>query len=195
MAKRKTIGIDLDDVLLDFNQALCEYHNARYDPKYTWDNIRTYALENTWVCTREEVRRRIFEFYVTDEHARALPVTGAQEALKRISRAHNCVVVTSRPETIRERTLEWCEKHFPGLFRDIHFTNQFGTNIPTAHKGEVCQRLGIEVYIEEAPHHALDVAQSGIPVLLYNVPWNQGVSPHPNVTRVYSWEDIAARLR
>src|SRR3989344_1773862 len=103
--KRKTIGIDLDDVLLDFNGTLCHYYNTRYEPRYAWENIETFALEDRWHCSREEARRRIFEFYDTPEHAEARPVKGAPEALRTIAQTHDCIVITSRPESIRDMTL------------------------------------------------------------------------------------------
>lgn len=196
MGKKKIIGIDLDDVLLDFNTAICSYHNERYTPTYSRDSIRSFYLEDTWQCTREEAHRRILEFYETPEHRKALPVFGAKEALEELSQSYRFLVVTAKPQYLETMTREWCQTYFPNVFQEICFTNLFGgkeSHIKRS-KGEVCQELGIDTFIEDAPHHALDAAQTGIPVLLYDAPWNQGMKWHPNITRVYSWEEIAAKL-
>lgn len=196
MAPRKTIGIDLDDVLLDFNGAICTYHNERYTPTYSRDSIRSFYLEHTWDCTREEAYRRILEFYQTPEHREAPPVSGAQEALKKLSKTYGLLVVTAKPQYLEAMTRHWCQVHFPNVFQEICFTNLFGGKAGHVQrsKGEVCRELGVDIFIEDAPHHALDTAQSGIPVLLYDVPWNQDMATHPNITRVYSWEEIVTKL-
>jgi uncharacterized HAD superfamily protein len=43
--------------------------------------------------------------------------------------------------------------------------------------------------VEDAIHNAEDIAASGIPVLLFDAPWNKGWSGDGAI-RVYSWDVI-----
>lgn len=43
--------------------------------------------------------------------------------------------------------------------------------------------------IDDSPVYAMQVASIGIPVLLYDTPWNQGIES-PGITRVFSWENV-----
>ena len=60
-------------------------------------------------------------------------------------------------------------------------------------KAQVCKSLGVDVFIEDALEHALPLANNGIPVLLFDRPWNRGQEP-ANTTRVFSWSGILRSL-
>ncbi len=75
------IGLDFDDVLMEFNGALCLFHNAQYGTSLTRADITSHHLKETWGCTQEEVIRRVNEFYRSLEHDLASPVVGAVEVL------------------------------------------------------------------------------------------------------------------
>ena len=42
--------------------------------------------------------------------------------------------------------------------------------------------------IEDAPETALQCAESGIHVILFDMPWNQALT-HKNITRIHSWKE------
>lgn len=193
--KKKVIGIDLDDVLLDFNPALYAWHNALYNTTFKYEDITSYFIEDILQCTRDEVFAKITEFYQTNEHARILPIPGALEAVKNLNQNHTLIVVTSKPDYLRPLTTKWLEKYFPNIFQTIHFTNHFlGDESNRRTKSEICKELGIEVFIEDGPSHALDVATVCETVFLFNRPWNQ-VDVAPPIVRVSSWEEIVQKLQ
>ena len=121
---------------------------------------------------------------------------GAVEAIEWLRHDHSLPIITSRPETIRERTAALVEKHFPPVFDGIHFLNHYrddGTRSRERTKGEVCKALGVRVFVEDALENAVSVADEGIPVLLFDVPWNQGELP-AGITRVFGWRDALLKL-
>ncbi len=186
--------MDLDDVLLDFNAGMALYHNSIYGTSFTRDQIKFPQLELAWGCTREEAHQRIADFYQTEEHSNVLPVRGAVEATRELAKNHELIIVTAKPPALRERTLKWLDKHYPGIFKDIHFTNQFiskGTEKIT--KVEVCDQEGIEIFIDDFPHNAIEIAESGRKVFLLDCPWNQIELPF-NIVRVYSWKEIVEKI-
>jgi uncharacterized HAD superfamily protein len=190
---QKVIGFDLDDVLLNFNEALAIYHNRNYGTNYERKDVSSFFLEKTWGCTREEAVNRIMDFYESPEHWGAKPVVGAVEAVRQLAQDHKLYIITSKPETLRERTLEWINTHFPGVFEDIHFTNHFNGDGIRRTKGEVCLELGVEVFVDDAPHYLESIVSHGVPALLFDTPWNQEYMD-PKVTRVYSWEEIVEKI-
>ncbi|OHB16575.1 MAG: hypothetical protein A2544_00995 [Candidatus Zambryskibacteria bacterium RIFOXYD2_FULL_43_10] len=183
------IGFDLDNVLLNFSEALHAHHNATYGTKYKTKDVKFIELHKVWNCTEEEAKRRVFDFFGSQNHWSALPINGAVEGIQKLKHSHRLFVVTSKPEELREKTLEWLDRHFPKKFDEIHFTNQYYGNGPERTKGEVCKELGIEIFVDDFLHNVEDVANLGIPALLFNAPWNQG-EVKPPITRVYSWDEI-----
>jgi uncharacterized HAD superfamily protein len=193
--KKKVIGIDLDDVLLDFNAALYLWHNAKHHTALEYEEITSYFLEDMWGCTREEVMAKIADFYQSHDHIQTGPVAGAVEAIQKLSLLHTLIVVTSKPEYLRPHTIAWLDKYFPNMFQSVHFTNHFlGDESRRREKSVVCQELGIEIFIEDAPTHALDVATVCETVFLIDRPWNQA-RVLPPIIRVSSWEEIVQKLQ
>ena len=56
-----------------------------------------------------------------------------------------------------------------------------------------CEKLKIDVMIDDHKEVALFLAQNGVKVLLYDTPYNQGLV-HPNITRVYNWNEIKRNI-
>ncbi len=188
----KTIGIDLDDVLLNFNDSFLDFHNEVYGTAYERKDITQFDVEDLFGLTVEELKARLAKFYETDYHKNALPIEGAVWAIGELAQKHKLIIITSSPETAKEQILLWLDKHFGNAFQDIHFTKKHMFD-ERRNKGEMCQEPGIEVFIDEALHNAEDIAAVGIPVYLPDVPWNQGETG-PLVKRVYSWKEIVDEL-
>lgn len=54
------------------------------------------------------------------------PIEGAQRGTRRLKDAgYKLVVITARMHDIAEESIEWVEKHFPGIFDTIYFTSAF----------------------------------------------------------------------
>lgn len=182
------IGIDFDDVLLDSNASLARFHNAKYGTSCTRNDFRSWDLKETWGCSKDEVVRRVMEWFNSPEHVATAPVHGAQDAIALLSRHHELHIVTARAVDAQEATAELLAKNFVGeKFSGIHFASTAKTGAGS--KVEICQRLGVAFMIEDAPHHAHELATNGTPVLLFDTPWNQQETP-VGVTRVFTWEDV-----
>jgi uncharacterized HAD superfamily protein len=191
--KQKIVGFDLDDVLLDFNGTLLEWHNKKYGTKTLLKDLTVYGYEEIWQSPTEEVVRKVFEFYNSQEHAAARPMDGAIEGIQKIKKDNRLFIITSKPDTFREIMNAWIQKNFPNTFEEIYFTNQFhGIGIQTT-KIDLCKKLGIEIFIDDALHNAKNIAENGIPVLLLDSPWNQATTETP-ITRVHSWNEIVQKL-
>jgi uncharacterized HAD superfamily protein len=192
--KKLIIGIDFDDVILDFNTSLHAYHNKKYGTSVARKDIISYSIENVWGCTSEEASRKVFEFYSTAEHDNALPVQGAVEALNELKKDYELHLISVRGDQIKDLTIRWINKNFPNYFKSVSLTNQyFGIKEKVRSKADVCKELGIDVMIEDSLPQAKEIAASGRKVLLMDCPWNQSELPE-NIIRVYSWGEIVEHL-
>jgi uncharacterized HAD superfamily protein len=192
MQNKRVVGLDFDDVLMDFCGPLYQFHNKHFGTDLTLDDAKIWDLWKVWNCEQEESELRVMNFYHSDDHQAAAPVTGGPEAVRRLAENNRLVIVTSRPESVRERTLHWLEKHYPNLFEHVCFTNIFhaeGAKRKT--KAEACEELGVDIFVDDNLDNAHGIAESGRPVLLLTAPWNEDKTDlHPNITRVHSWDHI-----
>ena len=196
MAKNnRPIGIDFDDVVANFSDALREFHNARYGTNIVREEHYTFNLEVLWGCTMEQMIERVDEFYHSPEHEVLLPIEGAVEGLKELGARHTLAMITSRPAYVRGYTLDWISRYIPDVFSEMHFLGHYtGGTHPRKSKGDVCRDISARLLIDDALHNAVSVAAEGIPVLLLDAPWNQGKLP-PLVTRVSGWDEVRKILR
>ncbi|MHB8652220.1 MAG: 5' nucleotidase, NT5C type [Minisyncoccota bacterium] len=193
--KRRIIGVDFDDVVVDFNAGLALYHKALYGTSYEKKDILQFDLEQLWGCTRAEAVRRVYEFYHSEHHANLLPVEGAVEALKQLREENTLVMITSRPESVRGLTLDLLGKHIDEVFESTHFLGHYhDAKGSQKTKGEVCKEILIDIFIEDSIGNAVTVSEKGIPVLLLDAPWNQGGIPK-HITRVFGWSNVLEKLQ
>lgn len=193
MAK-PVVGFDLDDVLFNFMDELCNWHNLTHHTSYARDDHFSFDLHEVWQCEGTEARDRVWNFYQSEQYKHTLPVVGAVDALREIKKDHSCVLITARPESMEQETRAWLDVHFPGIFDAVCFTNHFHGDGVKRSKSSVCLELDVKVFIEDALHNAYDIAGAGIPVLLIDTPWNKADVAAP-ITRVSSWEEVMEYIK
>jgi len=190
---RKNIGLDLDDVLLNFNDSFLDFHNNEYGTNYKREDITSYYIEDFWKIEVKEIQRRLGEFYKSVFHKNATPISGAVEVVARLSREHNLHIVTASPEEIKEEVEDWLSKHFGKRFSSISFTRKTPFDKSVLSKKKFCEDLKVDIFVDDALHNAEEIASLGIPVLLLDTPWNQGIVGPP-IKRVYSWQEIEENI-
>ncbi len=192
---KPVLGVDLDDVLIRTGDALAAFHNATYGTSYARDEVRDFDLSSIWNCTPEETRQRIDEFFGTDFHHKTEAVLGAREALEKLGAVYDIVIVTGRTEqSSRDATIDLLSRHFLGLYRELHFTSHQDADPKKRRlKSALAKEFEMKAFIDDALHFAEDVASLGIPVLLFDTPWNQGDTSE-GITRVRSWEEVLSIL-
>lgn len=188
------IGIDLDDVLLDFNSAFLVFHNAKYGTNAKREDMKSFFIEEVWEMTHEEAHRRIDEFYKTPEHENAVPIAGAVEAIDILKKDHELYLVTAKPSWLKGNVDAWVAAYFPSAFKETVFTRMTLLDKSARKKSEICKELGIEAFVDDSMHNAKDIGESGIPVFLIDAPWNQGALPR-NVKRVKGWGEIVDEIQ
>ncbi|XP_057467301.1 uncharacterized protein LOC130756749 isoform X1 [Actinidia eriantha] len=194
-------AVDVDEVLGNFISALNRFIADRYSLNHSLSEYYVYEFFKIWNCSRDEADIRVHEFFKTSYFKTGIhPIPGARQALQKLSRFCNLSVVTSRQNAIRDHTIDWIENHYPGLFQEIHFGNHFALEGQPRLKSDICRSLGAKVLIDDNPRYAIECAEVGIRVLLFDFensyPWCKidSVDQHPLVTKVNSWEDVEHQL-
>lgn len=191
--KRK-IGFDLDDVLLNFSDALRFHLNKLLEKNFERSDMVSFRIENVYGITGEEMRKLIGDFYSHTDHINAKPIHGAVEAISALSENNNLYIITAKPDHLQDMTLEWVNKYFPNIFQEIHFANHFNDSKKKRMKSEICKEIGLEIFVDDALDNSTELSKNGIKVLMPDRPWNQANDLPELVTRVYSWEEIIQKL-
>ncbi|RDX66571.1 hypothetical protein CR513_54647, partial [Mucuna pruriens] len=201
LPQKLIVAVDVDEVLGNFVSALNEFTADRYSSNYSVSEYHVYEFFKIWNCSRDEANTRVHEFFETPFFKSGIqPIPGAQMALQKLSRFCNLSVVTSRQNAIKDHTIEWIEKHFSGLFQEIHFGNHFALDGVSRPKSEICRSLNAKVLIDDNPRYAVECAEAGIRVLLFDYensyPWSktESADQHPLVTKVKNWEEVEQQL-
>ncbi|VFQ63405.1 unnamed protein product [Cuscuta campestris] len=201
LSKKFEVAVDIDEVLGNFVSALNQFIADRYSLYHSVSEYHVYEFFKIWNCSRDEADIRVHEFFKTSYFKTGIhPIPGARQALQKLHRFCNYSIVTSRQNAIKDHTIGWIEKHYPGLFENVHFGNHFALSGKSIPKSEICRSVGSKVLIDDNPRYAIECADVGIKVLLFDYensyPWckTEVVEGHPLVTKVHNWEEVEQHL-
>ncbi len=189
------IGIDLDNVLADFQTTFLLFHNKYYGSTLTSRDITVFDYPPIMKITQEESTKRIFDFYESDEFEDIKPWKGSRKAVEALLNSHTLYIITSRPDSTIRRTKEWIDQYFPDQMDEILHSNQFSPDHDgKVTKATICKEKEVSVLIEDTEKYAEEVAAAGIAALLLDQPYNQDFKDKKNITKVYSWEEIVKEI-
>lgn len=182
------IGVDMDDVLMEFNHAFYAFYNRKHGTNFDPKDQKTFTVRDLLGCTQEEEWNCVNEFYDSVDHHQTVPVVGAIEALSDLKK-YDLVLISARPSRVMDSVQKWLMLHFPDCFSQVILTDQYQLgNDPRKTKGEIAKELGIQVFVEDSFSNAKEICARGIPVVLLDRYWNQGEAPE-GVYRVHSWAE------
>lgn len=196
MSSKKTIAIDLDDVLAINIPAFVRFSNQKWGMNLTIEDYEEDWMK-TWQVDIDglEERARVIEkeFWHTLEHSKeAVPI------LNGLAKRYKLVVATSRRRAVGKTTADWIDKYFAGIFEEIHHAGIFDVNDASEYaeaskktKAWLCQEIGADYLIDDHPKHCIGASAIGVKAILFgNYPWNRGVKLPDNVVRLKNWRQI-----
>ncbi|HLC55480.1 MAG TPA: hypothetical protein VJJ75_03010 [Candidatus Nanoarchaeia archaeon] len=192
--EKPVVTVDLDGVVFDFVRPMIVRVNNTYNTSYTFEDAAHYNLAAAFHLPQEEIDILVEQVVFED----SLPfVHGAVEGLEKLAGDYSPVYVTSRRYTWKDPT-EKALSRLPALCKgQLCFTSKEGFPLD-GYKGSILLQLGSKLHLEDGLHFAREVAEKGIPVILFDQPWNQRHRPYFNVHRVgcYKeqkyWDDVPA---
>ena len=188
----RMVAVDLDDVLFDFLGYFFKWHNEHYGTDLLPEEMVYSTIWEAWGGTREEAAERVPMFFHEIDMLNIAPIEGAVPALNRLKGQFRLAIISARDSSTKNVTRAWIDEYFKDIFDHI----VLGIGNPLAEtramtKAEVCRQLGADVLIDDQLRHARDVAEAGIPVLLFgDTPSNQANSLPPDVMRVQDWAHV-----
>lgn len=175
---------DFDSTVFDLNQAQFDLIERELGVRITHDQITNWSWEECGCFTPEMVALVWGEqgFKNREFQLSTPPMTGAIQGLKALQSAgHTPVIVSDRPAFMWDWMEEWFHRH--GVRVPIVLTDR-----KTYTKAEAVIDNGLDYVIEDADHHAKDLAT--IPqikrVYLLNRAYNAHAQ-HRKITRFNDW--------
>lgn len=193
---KKTIAVDIDDVLSASAQGWVDYSNRRWGTNLRVDDYDE-DWSKMWGVDYAEDRRRAHEFYRSGTVGTYEPFNEAKPVLEELARRYKLVITTSRVRYVQEDTLKWLDTHYKGIFEEVHLAGIFDTNHPnplSLTKAGLCVSIGVDYLIDDHPKHCFAVAKAGIWTILFGeYAWSRNLGQLPErVTRVTDWQGVKA---
>ena len=171
------------------------YHNQKHGTNLSIDDLKSYYVEEVTCETQEQMLAKIEAYLSTVHYTEGKPIEGSVEAIERLSRKYELVVVTSRDSFYRGSTEKFIEEHYPGLFSGLQYTHQVETPDIMVSKSEICKEISAVAIIDDHLKNITECAEHGIEGILFgNYAWNQTKQLPAGVTRLLNWQEVAVHL-
>ncbi len=186
------IGIDIDDVIIEFMKNYLAFINKKNKTDFKWHNIKEYHLWKTEIYnSKEKAIKEMHDFLDSEEFDNLSLLPEVKESIELISNTHEIYFITARPKKIKEKTELFFKKEFPNNNFNVFYSGDiFGGKT----KSEICEQIGISIMVEDNLTYALNCANKGIRVFLLDKPWNEHEKKNENIIRVNDWNEILGYL-
>ncbi|RYF29712.1 MAG: hypothetical protein EOO17_00265 [Chloroflexi bacterium] len=192
--QKKTIAVDIDDVLADQAAAFIRYSNQAWGTDLTIDDYTEHWVE-LWKVDLAEIEKRAHQYHESGTMGTFAHKSEALPVLKKLKQSYRLIIVTSRRTRVKDETLEWIEMYYNGIFDEVHFAGFFDTPARgrfTLTKADIVKDLGADYLIDDQPKHCLATASAGIQTILFgDYSWNRIDGSLPDrVTRCKDWKAV-----
>jgi uncharacterized protein len=180
------IGIDLDEVTVNFVDHLLEFYHKKTGKIFKKQDFFSFDFWEVLGGTREDMVDLIEEFHSSEDFEYIKPIENSPESIRKLVKNNEIFIITARPLSWKEKTEKWTKEYLSEINPIVIHSGEIYEDGKT--KAEICEEMGIEILIEDNKKYALGCAERGIKVVLFDKPWNQDFS-HENIIRVFSWDE------
>ena len=175
------IGIDIDGTVTD-PYGFIPFLNEIFGKNITKEQYTTLDWEQLYGTVEGDFYINFDNNYSYTYEA-AEPAQFAVDVIKKLEQSDdiNVYFVTARRECLKEITAKWFDKY------GINANNIYLLG-PVKKSGKALE-LGCDIFIEDDPNNAMDIAKNGIGVLLIDTNYNKDVECD-NITRVRTWKEM-----
>lgn len=173
------IGIDMDGVMVDtINHAAVEISKL-LGYQITPDDVAHNLGEIEGID-------EIFAKYGDEILCALNPMDNVTDVLKELKKEHELYIISARFNQHYDASLKWLDKH--GICVDnVIFTEGKG-------KANICTGNGIELMVEDSARNAIEVADSGVKVLLLKTDYNRHINKD-GIAFCENWIEIGAFIK
>lgn len=169
------IGVDMDDVLVEYVRSFLNFNNERNKTNLSFEDFTNISKS----VDKDN------SFFRSDFFKKMEICKDAAKVIKKLAEKNNLFIVTARQAEWKDSTEKFVNENFPNCFRGIFFA---GDIHKTGKKKEDIYD-GMDVIIEDNRNHAFECAKKGMKVFLIDKPWNKNLE-HDNIIRVSNWKEI-----
>lgn len=182
------IGVDIDNVISNFNEVLLKEFIA-HDKELRNAGIvnkNAYITRGMFDWTKEEFDD--FYYKNIERIAKNLNIIeGADFYIKKLRQdGHKIYIITGRDNgeysNPFEMTLSWLEK-YNIEYDEIFYTNNFSDD----EKANVCLKNNVKIMVDDSKKNSYAVAKAGITALLMDTEYNRDAK---DLIRVHNWKEI-----
>ena len=184
--------LDIDDVVLDFENVFMNLMNSVYNKNIKWSDISTFKFHNSGVCT-EKQENQVFDQFLRNGMFRGLkPVTGAIESIKLLlSMGWIVQFITSRPILAYSDTITRLESlglgHIP-----VHFSTK------NKKKAEIIREIGgATAFVDDHPVYVAEVKNAFPEMIVINLNKNDRCGSEVSdlsITKTKNWGETMYHL-
>ncbi len=189
------IGIDIDEVLVDFVGGFLDFFNGKYGGSLKKEDCGQEVRFHEFLGISKEASIGLFKEFDKHPGSKLVEVIeGAREGIEELSKNHEIILITARPKDIEGSTRELLECNFPGVKFNILFLGMSHSTEKKLAKAKTCIDENVDIMIDDDSDNAMDCAGNGIRCFLFDKPWNRNVK-HEKISRVLSWKEIVEKIR
>lgn len=190
----KTIYVDVDDVLSMTTQTYPNVVIRQLGKSVSFEDLTCFDLKRCFKLTDNEFQYFFDLVHQPDFLMAFEPVEGAIQALQDwADKGHIIDIVTGRPTSAQEATLEWLAKHdvpFRGFIM-VDKYNRPGNDMSLAISKAELSMMNYDLAVEDSPDMALFLARDmDVSTALIHQPWNRECAIHDNLVRCVSWDEV-----
>lgn len=188
---RKTIAVDIDEVLFPFVDEFIKYHNNRFLTSLRKDQFHTYEFSKPLNLGISETVERIYAFFKQLDSNAIKPFEESKKAIAKLLKYYDLAVVTARHPQFEAISIKWLKEHYGNSFADITHIGYAPIMEKPKTKAEVCLEIGAVALIDDSIDHVLQCSELDIEGILFgDYPWNQVSSLPSNVIRCPDWQNV-----
>lgn len=156
------------------------YLNELYGKNITDEECNTCNWEDLFQIEMDTMLKEFHEKCM-HSYGEAAIVEGAKEVINELKEKHNIYFVTARSENLTNITRNWLND---SGFEDIEVYLLGSDN--KVSKGK---ELNCDIFIEDNPWNAIQLANEGMKIVLMDTNYNKDVE-HNDIFRVNNWSEI-----
>lgn len=176
---RLNICVDIDGTITSPYHFI-PYLNEIYNKNIKDEDCNVYNWEFLYDTTMDDIFYKLHKDYI-HSYEDADIVDGARSIIEKLTNNHNIYFVTARDNELHNITLKWLENK--GLSHIEVYS------LGTHYKIEKAKELNCDIFIEDSPYNALELADAGMKVLLIDTYYNKDTK-HKDIIRVNNWFEI-----
>ncbi len=187
------IGIDVDEIVVEFTKGYLRFYTAKYNKKVLFENLFSYDLWLPLGISKEEAFELAEEYYNSKDFENIEVVEGAVQGINDLAEENEIFFITSRPVKIKQKTYNFLKAHFPNLNLKLIHSKHY--QLPGKKKSELCKELGISFLIEDDERNVLDCAKEGVKVIVLSKPWNKNLQEQSNIIKANNWREVPSLIK